>query len=149
MQVKNRTLEQKHTGVVYEIPCTDCTQVYVGEKLRGHWKSDQVNIDKQWNEETPRTVQRRAEGFWLRRTVEAIQIRKATLNMNLDSGLLLPMVWNPILNPLSPIDAYLRQIIDCVKGPLTHICVKGEGAHFNHPFGCYKWAMPMSISVQA
>ena len=47
------------------------------------------------------TVQRRAEGFWLRRTVEAIQIRKATLNMNLDSGLLLPMVWNPILNPHS------------------------------------------------
>ena len=45
------------------------------------------------------TVQRRAEGFWLRRTVEAIQIRKATPNMNLDSGLLLPMVWNPILNP--------------------------------------------------
>ena len=44
------------------------------------------------------TVQRRAEGFWLRRTVEAIQSRKATPNMNLDSGLL-PMVWNPILNP--------------------------------------------------
>ena len=41
------------------------------------------------------TVQRRAEGFWLRRTVEAIQIRKATPNMNLDSGLLLPRVWNP------------------------------------------------------
>ena len=40
---------------------------------------------------------RRAEGFLLRRTVEAIQIRKATLNMNLDSDLLLPMVWNPIL----------------------------------------------------
>ena len=45
------------------------------------------------------TVQRRAEGFWLRRTVEAIQIKKATPNMNLDSGLLLPMVWNPILKP--------------------------------------------------
>ena len=55
------------------------------------------------------TVQR-AEGFWQRRTVEAIQIKKATPNMNLDSGLLLPMVWNPILpqkppppTPLSPI----------------------------------------------
>jgi len=27
------------------------------------------------------TVQRRAEGFWLRRTVEVIQIRKAILNI--------------------------------------------------------------------
>ena len=43
------------------------------------------------------TVRRRAEGFWVRRTVEAIQIRKPTANMSLDSGLLLPMVWNPIL----------------------------------------------------
>ena len=34
-------------------------------------------------------------------TWDAIQIRKATLNMNLDSGLLLPMVWNPIL-PTTP-----------------------------------------------
>ena len=52
------------------------------------------------------TVQRRAEGFWLRRTLEAIQIREATPNMNLDSGLLLPMVWKPTpypLHALSPI----------------------------------------------
>ena len=48
------------------------------------------------------TVQRRVKGFWLRRTVESIQIRKATPNMNLDSGLLLPLVWNPILKPPSP-----------------------------------------------
>ena len=32
-------------------------------------------------------------------TVEAIQIKKSTPNMNLDSGLLLSMVWNSILNP--------------------------------------------------
>ena len=42
--------------------------------------------------------------------MEAIQIRKAAHNMNLDSCFLLPMVWNPILphkppspTPLSPI----------------------------------------------
>ena len=117
MQVKNRTPEQKQTGVVYEIPCKDCPEVYVGEtkrtlkvRLSEHRQAVKrgdpkngiaVHVQKtnhciNWE---GATVQRRAEGFWLRRTVEAIQIRKATPNMNLDSGLLLPMVWNPILNP--------------------------------------------------
>ena len=117
MQVKNRTPEQKQTGVVYEIPCKDCPEVYVGEtkrtlkvRLSEHRQAVKrgdpkngiaVHVQKtnhciNWE---GATVQRRAEGFWLRRTVEAIQIRKATPNMNLDSGLLLPMVWNSILNP--------------------------------------------------
>ena len=32
------------------------------------------------------TVQRQVEGLWQRRTVEAIQMGKSTLNMNLDSS---------------------------------------------------------------
>ena len=107
MQVKNRTPEQKQTGVVYEIPCKDCPEVYVGEtkrtlkvRLSEHRQAVKrgdpkngitVHVHKtnhciNWE---GATVQRRAEGFWLRRTVEATQIRKATPNMNLDSGLLL------------------------------------------------------------
>ena len=45
------------------------------------------------------TVQRRAKVFWQRRTVEAIQTGNSTPNMSLNSGLLLPVVWNSILNP--------------------------------------------------
>ena len=57
-------------------------------------------------------------------------------------------MWPSHVNPLSPVDAYLRQIIECAKDLFTHICVKGEGVRFNHPFGSCKWAMPMSTSVQ-
>ena len=115
MQVKNRTPEQKQTGVVCEIPCKDCPEVWETKRTlkvrlsehrqavkRGDPKNGiAVHVQKtnhciNWE---GATVQRRSGGFWRRRTVEAIRVRKATPNMNLDSGLLLPMVWNPILNP--------------------------------------------------
>ena len=117
MQVKNRTPELKQTGVVYKVSCKDCPEVYVGERkgtlkvrLSEHRQAVRqgdpkngiaVHVQKtnhciNWD---GATVQRRAKGFWQRRTVEAIQIRKSIPNMNLDSGLFLPMVWNSILNP--------------------------------------------------
>ena len=42
-------------------------------------------------------------GYWERRTTEAILIKKSQKPMNLDNGLLLPSVWNPVLlNPPPP-----------------------------------------------
>ena len=65
---------------------TDSTSIAVHVQKTNHC----INLDDT-------TVQSRAKGFWLRTTVEPIQIRKATLNMNLDSGLLLPMVYYSLL----------------------------------------------------
>ena len=90
LQVKNRTPEQKQTGVVYEVLCWDCPEVYVGETMRtlkvrlserreavrqGDPKNGiAVHVQKtnhciNWD---CATVQRRVEGFCQRRTLEAI-----------------------------------------------------------------------------
>ena len=44
-------------------------------------------------------VKKMEDNYWKRRTIEAIQIKTINETMNLDSGLQLPSVWNPILNP--------------------------------------------------
>ena len=44
------------------------------------------------------SVRWKGTGFWQRRTAEAIHIRRSNPTMNLDSGLVLPMVWNSILD---------------------------------------------------
>jgi len=45
------------------------------------------------------TVKRTVSGYWQRRMTEAIHIRMSRGTKNLDSGLQLPTIWNPILNP--------------------------------------------------
>ena len=37
--------------------------------------------------------------YWQRRTIEAIHIKLNEKTMNLDNGLQLPTMWNPVLNP--------------------------------------------------
>ena len=44
-------------------------------------------------------VKKMEANYWKRRTFEAIQIKAGSETMNLDSGLQLPSVLNPILNP--------------------------------------------------
>ena len=125
-KVKTKTPEEKLTGVVYESPCGQCDEVYLGETKRTlkvqlgehrlavkrgdqkngiavHVHNTQHCIDWKGSK-----IRRRAAGYWERRTTEAIQIRKTSHNMNLDSGLLLPMVWNPILNPPQPTTSQSR-----------------------------------------
>ena len=50
------------------------------------------------------------------------------------------------VNPLITNDAYMRQIIACAEVPMTHICVKDEGAHFHGIFGCCERATALSSS---
>ena len=38
-------------------------------------------------------------GYWQRRTIEAMDIKLSEKTMNLDGGLQLPTIWNPVLNP--------------------------------------------------
>ena len=52
------------------------------------------------------------------------------------------------INPLITNDAYMRQITACAEGPMTHICVKDEGAHFRGIFGCCERATALNSSQQ-
>ena len=51
------------------------------------------------------------------------------------------------INPLITNDAYMRQKIACAEVPMTHICVKDEGAHFHGIFGCCERATALSSSL--
>ena len=44
-------------------------------------------------------VRRSVSGYWQRRATEANQIKRSRETMNLDGGLQLPTMWNPILDP--------------------------------------------------
>ena len=59
-----------------------------------HVHETQHRID--WN---GAQVRRMEANYWRRRTIEAIEIKTSSETMNLDRGLQLPSVWNPILNP--------------------------------------------------
>ena len=56
------------------------------------------------------TVEKRVSGYWQRRTDEAIEIRRIRTNpnMNLEGGLLLPMIWTPILMSVTPLLMHAR-----------------------------------------
>ena len=43
-------------------------------------------------------VVKSVQGYWERRTIEGIKIKKSKSSMNLDRGLHLPSVWNPVFD---------------------------------------------------
>ena len=121
MKVKNCVPEEKKKAVVYHVPCKDCCKLYTGEskrtlkvRLAEHKRAVQksdvnngiamhvanTNHSIDWvNARVVKTV----PGYWERRITEAILIKKSQKPMNLDNGLLLPSVWNPVLlNPPPP-----------------------------------------------
>ena len=102
--------------MVYQIPCNNCDYVYTGESKRTlkvrltehkwavkmsdpnngiavHVAKNQHSID--W---PGAKVMRTVQGYWERRIMEAIEIRRSKRSMNLDKGLLLPSLWNLILD---------------------------------------------------
>jgi hypothetical protein len=115
-KVKKQTPQEKQTGIVYEVPCKDCDKVYVGEtkrtmkvRLSEHRqavrKGDSRNgiaVHVQTTEHginwEGASVRWKGTGFWQRRTAEAIHNRRSNPTMNLDSGLVLPMLWSSILD---------------------------------------------------
>ena len=118
MRVKTRIPEEKKRGVVYKVPCKECHQTYIGETKRTlkvrlsehkqavkrgdpkngiavHAHESNHTID--WD--GARVKRSGMTGYWQRRTIEAIHIKLNEKTMNLDGGLQLPTVWNPVLNP--------------------------------------------------
>ena len=117
MKVKTWIPDESKRCIVYEVPCKGCDKRYIGETKRTlkvrlgehkqavkrgdpkngiavHAHESQHAID--WE---GARVKRYVSGYWQRRTSEAIQIKMSHGTMNLDSGLQLPTMWNPILNP--------------------------------------------------
>ena len=124
MQVKSKIPEERKREVVYKVPCKDCNSVYVGETKRNlktrlsehryavsrcddkNGVSVHVNILNHSIAWEGASVEKVVNGYWKRRTSKAILIGKAEQTMNLDCGLHLSQIWNPILNcPTSPVSS--------------------------------------------
>ena len=103
--------------MVYEVPCKECHQTYIGEtkrmlkvRLREHKQAvkrgdpkNGITVHAHESNHTidwdgARVKRSGMTGYWQRRTIEAIHI-KLSETMNLDGGLQLLTVWNLVLNP--------------------------------------------------
>ena len=62
-------------------------------ELRSNVAKSQCSVD--WTEAR---VEKSVQGYLERRTMEAIVIKRSKSSMNLDKGLLPPLVWNPVLD---------------------------------------------------
>ena len=114
MKVKNPVPAEKKKGVIYEIPCQDCTQVYVGETGRTLKKcmAEHKQAVKRFDEKNGFAVHvfkhdhriacdeatiTTSETSYRRRVKEAINIKNRKETMNLDCRLTLSNTWRPSL----------------------------------------------------
>ena len=115
VRVKNRIPPEMKKGVVYEVRCNECEEVYVGEtgrtlkkRISEHKQAvkrrDQKNgiavhvMNKghniNWEGASVKTSEM---GYWKRRVQEAIRIQSLPNTMNLDCGMILSNAWTPAL----------------------------------------------------
>ena len=111
MKVKSFTPEMSKKEVVYEIPCQDCDSVYIGEtgrslerRITEHKYAVKTGDGKNgvavhaWDEEHrmdwegAKSLEYKPN-YWKRRVLEAIWIKKTSINSNLDCGLTLNQTW--------------------------------------------------------
>ena len=120
MKLKTHVPEERKRGVVYEVPCKECSKTYIGEtkrtlKVRLGEHKQAVKRGNPKNgiavhaHKTQHGIDWNGMDYWKRRIIEAIQIKTSSETMNLDSGLQLSSVWNPILNPPYTIYILLTQ----------------------------------------
>ena len=115
MRVKTAIKDEEKKGVVYELPCGKCEQVYIGEtgrNLKERLKEHQYAVKKEnpkngiaahacqqhhevnWDEAKVRC---REQHYWKRKVLEAIHIWQQPNTSNLDCGLQINPVWLPHL----------------------------------------------------
>ena len=113
MKVKTEVDEDLKKGVMYEVPCGDCSQVYIGEtgrNLKGRRREHQYAVKKDmkngiaahacqqhsvdWDGAKMRCTE---QHLWKRNVLEAIHIQQEHSTSNLDCGLQLNPVWLPLI----------------------------------------------------
>ena len=106
--------DEEKKGVVYEVPCGECEQVYVGEtgrNLKERLKEHQYAVKENpkngiaahacqqqhavdWDAAKVRCTE---QHYWKRKVLEAIHIWQQPNTSNLDCGLQINPVWLPHL----------------------------------------------------
>ena len=115
MRVKNTRPAEMKKGAVYEIPCMDCSKVYIGktgrsltERVKEHKYAVKRHDEKNriaahawaakhrvdWSAAKVRTTE---QHLWKRKILEAIHIKRQSGTSNLDCGLHLNPIWSPLL----------------------------------------------------
>ena len=114
-RVKTARPDLKEKEVFYEVPCMDCDSKYVGEAGRNLQKqlsehkaavrkgdrndgivyTSRIMTIARIGKERARVIGQKPH-FWKRRMLEALHISRCNNSSNLDCGLTLDSVWDPI-----------------------------------------------------